>query len=841
MSPKPFIPGRPASWFVLILSLCCLPSPSLLMAQDLQVFYTNDFSDCSDFTFTNANDDLGLGQFLPGITWECSTVGPEGAYAISPIASTTADNGFMMVDSDEFGGPDGGGATSLENCYFTLNDVLDLTGHELVSIEWENYYRQYTDQELCLLEVSLDGVTWPADDNVDAGSGPSPFDEVVEINGEVMAARYEIFPGFGGNTYSANPYVHRVNLGEAFSNASQLHIRFRWVGSWGYSWMIDDLRVLDTPENDLGFYDYLSITDYETTGLWEARTWPVSQLPAFDLAARVTNVGSADQTGATLSVAVNGSVADGGFSQPMTLAANSSDTLRVTGWTPPGMGEYVLDFSVASDVPDQYPSDNVAQDAFEVVEYQYGRDNGQIEGEFPGDGTVDYIAAVPYDAINDMTIYAIDVAIMDGSDVGADVVCLLFDYAQWAAGSNPYDGLMAVSAERQIQPDMLNSGEGDPVWTTFVFEEPITVGAGGAVLAAFEHLGGDNVQVGTSIDQAPQTIWVYGPFGSFSEYAWYWTSGSFMVRLNLDPAAACLGCVDPAACNYDPSACGDDGSCLYAYGCDFCAGGGVVDGDTDNDGVCNVDEVPGCTDPGAWNYDPNATDPLWNSCIYVPQGCGSIGNDNWGDLDLAVFPEFVSLMYGVSATEELVLNVPATMVEPGSGSVFSVQDFTPTSVSGLPPGVELDWPDSPLAGGNQACIALSGAPAQTGYFTVTWTGDVVLSLFGSAFPIGEYTFVQGMDVVPNPNPIPGCTYPGASNYMLIANDDDGSCLIEGCTDPQADNYHPIFNADDGSCSYGGTGGGDGGPNDCPSDLNGDDLIGVADLLILLGEFGVPCL
>ena len=68
-----------------------------------------------------------------------------------------------------------------------------------------------------------------------------------------------------------------------------------------------------------------------------------------------------------------------------------------------------------------------------------------------------------------------------------------------------------------------------------------------------------------------------------------------------------------------------------------------------------------------------------------------------------------------------------------------------------------------------------------------------------------------------------------------------SCLIEGCTDPQADNYHPIFNADDGSCLYGGTGGGGGGPNDCPSDLNGDDLIGVADLLILLGEFGVPCL
>ena len=49
----------------------------------------------------------------------------------------------------------------------------------------------------------------------------------------------------------------------------------------------------------------------------------------------------------------------------------------------------------------------------------------------PADGTVDFIAGVPYDAVNDMTIYGIDVAIMDGSDVGAEVVCHLFDWVEW--------------------------------------------------------------------------------------------------------------------------------------------------------------------------------------------------------------------------------------------------------------------------------------------------------------------------------------------------------------------------------------------------------------------------
>ena len=61
---------------------------------------------------------------------------------------------------------------------------------------------------------------------------------------------------------------------------------------------------------------------------------------------------------------------------------------------------------MASDSTDEYPADNVAQQAIEVVELQYGRDNGEFVGQTPADGTVDFIAGVPYDAVNDMTIYA---------------------------------------------------------------------------------------------------------------------------------------------------------------------------------------------------------------------------------------------------------------------------------------------------------------------------------------------------------------------------------------------------------------------------------------------------
>ena len=41
--------------------------------------------------------------------------------------------------------------------------------------------------------------------------------------------------------------------------------------------------------------------------------------------------------------------------------------------------------------------------------------------------------------------------------------------------------------------------------------------------------------------------------------------------------------------------------------CQVCDGqGGVLDGDADQDGICDDDEVPGCTDELAWNYnDPS--------------------------------------------------------------------------------------------------------------------------------------------------------------------------------------------------------------------------------------------
>ncbi len=77
------------------------------------------------------------------------------------------------------------------------------------------------------------------------------------------------------------------------------------------------------------------------------------------------------------------------------------------------------------------------------------------------------------------------------------------------------------------------------------------------------------------------------------------------------------GCMDPAGCNYDPTATFDLGYCEYPaefFNCD-----GTCINDADGDGICDELEVPGCTDPEAGNYNPDATDDDGSCAAAQPQ------------------------------------------------------------------------------------------------------------------------------------------------------------------------------------------------------------------------------
>ena len=93
-------------------------------------------------------------------------------------------------------------------------------------------------------------------------------------------------------------------------------------------------------------------------------------------------------------------------------------------------------------------------------------------------------------------------------------------------------------------------------------------------------------------------------------------------------------CTDEAACNFDPAAVWDDGSCQDGpayWGENIDCEGNCLN-DADGDYVCDENEIPGCLNPNACNYVAAPTDLI--SCIFPEDGYDCDGvclNDVDGD------------------------------------------------------------------------------------------------------------------------------------------------------------------------------------------------------------------
>ena len=96
---------------------------------------------------------------------------------------------------------------------------------------------------------------------------------------------------------------------------------------------------------------------------------------------------------------------------------------------------------------------------------------------------------------------------------------------------------------------------------------------------------------------------------------------------------SCSGCLEPDACNFDPSATVDFGwyDCEYPSQFYLDCEGNCFD-DSDGDGVCDELEIPGCTNATACNYFEDATDED-GSCLY-DDALGNCGGDCLFDEDL---------------------------------------------------------------------------------------------------------------------------------------------------------------------------------------------------------------
>jgi hypothetical protein len=218
------------------------------------------------------------------------------------------------------------------------------------------------------------------------------------------------------------------------------------------------------------------------------------------------------------------------------------------------------------------------------------------------------------------------------------------------------------------------------------------------------------------------------------------------------PFGGALGCTDTNACNYDPVAVIDDGTCILPPSNDLCANASSLSA-----GTTAITNVNACNNEGAAG-----------SCHFN------------GDAEqLSVWYEFTTPANPAEITIETT--------DDGTGSWNDTQ-FTLFDVCG---GTELACDDDAGVGLYSLLTFACGA--------LTPNTTYLLQVDGWNFSTGTCDITLTMDEGPCGG-VSGCTNPVACNYDPAATIDDGSCqLPDGCTNASACNFNPAALCDDGSC------------------------------------------
>ncbi|MDA7708655.1 endonuclease [Flavobacteriales bacterium] len=357
-------------------------------------------------------------------------------------------------------------------------------------------------------------------------------------------------------------------------------------------------------------------------------------------------------------------------------------------------------------------------------------------------------------------------------------------------------------------------------------------------VSAFEATRNDRIQEvqGNANPYISHPDWV--------ETAWFWSG------------AVINGCTDPIACNYSETANTDDGTCFYPETGLDCDGNALAscslffseyaEGSSNNKyleiynpGVAevslegyalahtvNAPAVPGTYE--TWVELPTTATIAPGSVFRVVHSQATLELLNNADFtysSLSNGDDGFGLVYGTPTDFDLLDIIGDWNADPGSGwPVAGIDNATANHTLIRKPDV--------LDGNNGDWIASAGTNEADSEWVVLESDD--WSDFGLHSADG--TCSTEVEVSED---VMGCMYAAACNFDPSATLDNGacdfiSCEVPGCTYMGALNFEPLATFDDGSCLFNDN------VNTCSSDINGDNLITVGDLLLLLTDFGGTC-
>ena len=449
--------------------------------------WENDFSDTSDWTYSNSS--------APALDWLITSMADTiPVTSLSPALFTTVSNGFAFIDSDAQG------TTATQDANMTYTGLIDLTGYNNVSLVFEQSYRTYLDTRI--IRVSNDaGLTWT--------------DFVVTDGTEPTAQN------------TLNPDIYSLDISSVAGGNDSVVVQLNYQGNWGWYWAVDDMKIVETDDFDIK----LQGVSWGTDGAYGTRLpysyIPITQIAPIHFAGITKNIGVNDITDAVFTANIVGGVFSGSSATSI-IVSGQTDTLQASNTFTPSLitTNHLVDFNVSTNAGELDTSNNyVASLELHVNENIYARDMDTVLGTISNSGEGFEVGNV-FDIFEQQDIGAIDAYIAPTSEPGAEVFTILYSIDP-STGDFNY-----MTESNPIYLTQANIGQK----LTFELQVPQQLQANNSYLAVVMSYGDggttNDLVVSTSGSSEAQTTFYF----DHTDQTWYYTTSTPMVRLNFDPA-----------------------------------------------------------------------------------------------------------------------------------------------------------------------------------------------------------------------------------------------------------------------------------------------------------------
>jgi hypothetical protein len=440
-----------------------------------------------------------------------NSVGTSGGNPTGPataINSTTSANGFLISDIDSANhwngnsGASSGSSYHFIESYFTTSSI-DLSGYANVSLEFEHSFRLNNSIDLTV-SISTDSINWTT---------------------------YNVQGNATNNQASADPEYLSLNISSVAGNSATAYVKVGW-NARVYFWMLDDMKIVETPDNKIDLSE-TSFGGWYTTpttngfGL-EYTLIPMKQIIAnpYIFEGEVTNLGALNQT-----AHINVNVLDESSSSVFTTISADSilfpqDTMIFVGqnkFIPNSTGLYTFD-TWASSV--DTISDTMSSFSA-VTDNVYGRDNGTMSSSYElGRSCGGMIVGSYFDVYDTDDLASLSVYMKDNSVPGALIYAMIYEIDD--SNDKIY---LAQSDDYAITANDLNN------WTTISFDDDFSL-VPGTYMAA---IGSYASPIDTSVIAMAQYTYPTTCYiqkngcltGTQSFGSWYWLSRAPMIRMNF--------------------------------------------------------------------------------------------------------------------------------------------------------------------------------------------------------------------------------------------------------------------------------------------------------------------